>query len=118
MGNSLSDNQGAPAGSPLRAQTVAQVINDLVVQRLAMRAPTFGSSQRLHTAAQAPVTEHCRPIRNLPAQFGAEALEEKKLRGGAGFLSQMPQVCLDYARNCCSAAALGVAGRDLEAETA
>src|ERR1051325_1431493 len=73
----LHDNEIAVVGLFGR-EAFAEVLDDLVAQRLAAGAPALAARQLFDAAAQALEANHSRSGLKMRAEFGAEALEEKQ----------------------------------------
>ena len=77
---------------------MAQVFDDLVVELLAMCAPTFGTGESFHAGAQSAEMQHQWPAVHLALQRVPEAWKEGEFTAKFGFVGKFLQVGLNHSR--------------------
>ena len=73
-------------------KAIAQILHDLILQRLAARAPALRARELFHATAQTAEMQHFRVEQQLLAQLVAQALKEKQLETFAGFAGEQAEV--------------------------
>src|SRR5437773_10757692 len=88
----LDDDQSAGRRGPFTRQTVPQILDDLVVERLAAHRPAPRAVQLFYTAAQPAEAKNLQPGGQVPPYFLTQSRKENQFKSFAGFTGKQPQV--------------------------
>src|SRR5262245_7357640 len=92
----LPHDQRAPVAAIFRVQTLAQVFDDVVVQRLASRSPAPGAGELLDARAQSAESQQCWSSVILATDGVAQARKKEQLTALGNFAGQCAQIRFDH----------------------
>src|SRR6185503_19723769 len=89
------NHQRAVRAGLLCTQTAAEIIDDLIVERLALRSPALGAHELLHALAQSSKAQQQRRSVQFAPERVTQARKENQLAAQARFAGQLLEVRFD-----------------------